>query len=98
MEKHTVSFSGEHIQDKHTHYEVHPYVGSMQTTLIILGNIPLEFKNKYGHNLKDCKIIAKIEYVPNSERVQECQDVFRSTGHLIGTLRSLDDIVFVEKI
>ena len=48
MTKHKVEISGAGIVDKHTHYEVHPFIGPERATIIIRGDIATDFQKKYG--------------------------------------------------
>ncbi|MDP3728561.1 MAG: hypothetical protein Q8R18_03860 [bacterium] len=96
MEKHRITFSGSNIVDKHTHDEVYPFVGSEKTTVIIPGYIYDYFKKKYNGQLRDYKITVDIEYIPNGERVEGCQSIYKGSRYLIGTLCSLDGML-IEK-
>ena len=97
METHRVLITGPNIVDKHTHDEYYPYVGSQRTTVIIPGYISADFKRRYGFPLQRSTVIVDIEFIPNKERVKECQNSFNAPGHLIGTLRDLEGIISVEE-
>lgn len=97
MEKHIVIFSGRNIVDRHTHDEVSLHIGPYAATLTIPGYMYDDFRKEYGKPLKGYTITAKIEFIQNKERVPECQDLFKSPTHRMGTLRFLEEIIKVEE-
>ena len=97
MTTHKVSFSGNQIRKKHTHYEVYPYVRSSQATVIIRGDIFYDFKEKYGKPITEYeRLEAEVDLHRNDERVQECQDPYKSPFHLMGSISSIGDLVVCE--
>ena len=98
MTKYLVKISGSGIEDKHTHYEAHPFVGPDRTTVIIREDIIAGFKEKYGIPIIECeRFEVEVDFIHNSQRVKECQYVFKPQNHLVGSIDSLDDVVVPEK-
>ena len=95
MAVHKVEISGAGIVDKHTHYETHPFVGPERATIIIRGDVAADFQKKYGLPITEAeRFQATVDLGRNDQRVRECQDVFKPASHLMGSIYSLDDIVY----
>ena len=98
MTEYKVEISGAGIVDKHTDYEAHPFVGPERVTVIIRGDIATDFQEKYGLPItKAERFQASVDLGRNDQRVRECQDVFKPVSHLMGSIGSLDDIVYQRK-
>lgn len=97
MEEHIISFFGRDLRDKHTHYEVYPYVGPFQTTVIIPGYITADFKQRYAGSIGEYTLTVRLEFLRQSELVEECRDPFKRSDHLRATIRDLEGVL-VEKI
>ncbi len=97
MVTHKVTIYGSTIQDKLTHFEAYPFVGPERTTVIIPGYIWDDFKKISKRSLRTSKITIDIDYIPNNERVEGCQDTYKGPRYLIGTLRSLEGITIEEE-
>ena len=93
MPKHTVTFSGENIVDKRTHYEVSPYLGSDQVTLVIRSDIFADFYKKYKKPMTSYKELQvhKVDFIQNRNHVDG--NPFCSPKHLRGAISSIDDII-----
>jgi len=92
---HTLKIIGRNIQDKHTHYEAHSYIGPAQATIIIRGDIATDFQNKYQQPITQADAFqVTLELGRNDHRVKECQDPFKIGSHLIGSIDSIDSIVY----
>ena len=95
MTEHKVEILGAGIVYKHTHYEAHPFVGPERVTIIIRGDVATDFQNKYGLPITEAeRFQATVDLGRNDQRVRECQDGFRPVAHLMGSIYSLDDIVY----
>ena len=98
LAEYKVEISGAGIVDKHTHYEAHPFVGPERATVIIRGDIATDFQKRYGLPIIEAeKFQASVDLGRNDQRVRECQDVFKPASHLMGSIGSLDDIVYQRK-
>jgi len=98
MAEYHVEIAGESIMDKHTHYEAHPFIGPERVTVIIRGDIAIDFRKMYGFPITEAeKLQVTVDLGRNDARVKECQDGFQPASHLMGAVGSLDDIVLVKK-
>ena len=98
MTQYTVEIVGAGIVDKHTHYEAHPFIGPERATVIIKGDTALEFQRKYGLPITGAeRLQVTIDLGRNDQRVQECRDAFAPGSRLMGTIDSLDDVVYARK-
>lgn len=96
MVKLEVEICGRFIVDKHTHYQVGCSVGHREATIIISGDVAHEFVSKYNCPITSAeKFKVQIDFCRNDERVQECQDVYKPGSHLMGAVRSIEDITYV---
>ncbi|MBT5023133.1 hypothetical protein HOK51_06405 [Candidatus Woesearchaeota archaeon] len=98
MTEHKIEISGKRIRNKHTHYEVRPYVGPNQAIITLRGDILDKFQQKYGKSMQDYnKLKITVDLHRNSERVKECQDAYSPPSQLMGSVHSIDDIAIIEK-
>ena len=94
MANYQVSINGIDIVYKNTHYETYPNVGITGATLMIRWDIYRCFKSKFGYSMNEAENIRiNADFIPNSQRVRECQDPYKPGSHLIGTVFSLEDII-----
>ncbi len=88
-----VSLQGQHLQDKHTHYEASTFIGPDNATVIIRGDVAADFKRQYGIPItKADSFNAEVDFTRNSQRVSS--NHFRPGSHLTGSIGSLDDIKY----
>jgi len=95
MTEYKLKIYGTSMEDKHTHYEAHPFVGPERVTVIIRRDIAVDFQKKYGLPITKAEQFQATVYLGrNDQRVKECQDVFRPGSPLMGAIKSIDDIVY----
>ncbi|HIH15743.1 MAG: hypothetical protein QT08_C0019G0009 [archaeon GW2011_AR17] len=95
--EHEVYFNARFMADKHTHYEASAYIDRiLPCTITIPGYMTTDFQKKYGESMRNYLVHIRLGFIENQHHVNP--DIFKSTTHLRGTLRSLDEIIKVEKL
>ncbi len=89
----SITCLGEHVRDRHTHYELHGHVGPFPATIEIPGYVADAFREKYGKPIEQSgRITVTADFLRNDQLIAECQNPYRSASHLTGSIRSDSDI------
>ena len=89
-----VSCSGRNIEDRHTHYELHTYIGPTPATIEIPGYVSDAFRETYGRDITNFGklVFCDLDFLRNDQLVKECQNPFRPTSHLKAIVQSIGQI------
>ncbi len=94
MERVSVSGLGRHIEEKHTHYELHVHIGPYPATVEIPAYVAVAFQKRYGQPItKADRLTFTAEFLHESDLVPECRNPFQSGEHRKIVITSLDEIV-----
>ncbi len=92
-----IDVTGMNIQDQATHYEVYSFIGTERIAVIIHDDIATGFYKKYGLPITDAGKIKMRVDMGVTRKIRSLQNLQIPFDMPIGTIHSIDDIVYNRK-